>query len=784
MKRMLFNATHPEELRVAIVDGQKLLDLDIESTVRHQKKGNIYKGVVTRVEPSLEAAFVDYGAERQGFLPLKEISRSYFTDYSASTPMAQVRIQDVIKEDQELLLQVEKDERGNKGAALTTFISLAGRFLVLMPNNPKGGGISRRIEGEERAELRDAMAQLTAPPEHALIARTAGIGKTLQDLQWDLDYLLQLWKAIDNAAKERSAPFLVYQESNLVVRAIRDYLRSDIAEIIVDDPQIHERATKFMQQVMPQNLVKLKLYQDSVPLFSRFQIEHQIEAAFSRDVRLSSGGAVVIDPTEAVVTIDVNSARATKGADIEETALQTNLEAVDEIARQLRIRDIGGLIVIDLIDMTSTRNQRMVESRLQDALKADRARVQVGRISRFGLLEMSRQRLRSSIGEANYMACPRCGGAGHIRAVPSSALSILRILEEEALKENTEAIHAHLPISTATFLLNEKRHELSMIERRLATRIVIIPTGELETPHFRIRRLRSEDLAEEPEPLSYQVEMEAEESEEYAPGMPRAAAAAQQPAIGYEQMTAPPLPEPPKAPSLLRRLFSAFTSAEEPAPEKPQPQPERPASSRPRRRPQSSRRPHRGGREDARRPARSTRGKSGERRPATTGDEERKGKERAEGADAGRQPKSRGGRRGRPARRGNGGGRPPAGRSRSTPESGEAQKPGSGAAAGAASPGADDPRAAGGAGGVDPAPERGARSPADETAPSAARPEPGNEGGRLETAGPASTPASPLGGAPADSAKRSQADGVEAGAAHVDEEPREKYERESQELQP
>ncbi len=787
MKRMLFNATHPEELRVAIVDGQKLLDLDIESTVRHQKKGNIYKGVVTRVEPSLEAAFVDYGSERQGFLPLKEISRSYFTDYSASTPMAQVRIQDVIKEDQELVLQVEKDERGNKGAALTTFISLAGRFLVLMPNNPKGGGISRRIEGEERAELRDSMAQLAVPTEHALIARTAGIGKTLQDLQWDLDYLLQLWQAIDNAAKERPAPFLVYQESNLVVRAIRDYLRSDIAEIIIDDAQIHERATKFMQQVMPQNLVKLKLYQDSVPLFSRFQIEHQIEAAFSREVRLSSGGAVVIDPTEAVVTIDVNSARATKGADIEETALQTNLEAVDEIARQLRIRDIGGLIVIDLIDMTSTRNQRMVESRLQDALKVDRARVQVGRISRFGLLEMSRQRLRSSIGEANYMACPRCGGAGHIRAVPSSALSILRILEEEALKENTEAIHAHLPISTATFLLNEKRHELNMIERRLATRIVIIPTAELETPHFRIRRLRGEDLAVEAEPLSYQVEMEVEEGEEYAPGTPRAGAAAPQPAIGHEQMTAPPPlqpAQPTKSPSLLRRLFSAFTSAEEPAaPEKPEPQPER-TTPRPRRRPQSSRRAHRGGREETRRPARSTRGKPAERRPAATADEERKGKERAEGADGGRQPKSRGGRRGRPARRNNGGGgRSPAGRSRTAPESNEAQKRGAGAAEGTASQGGDDQRTGAGTAGVDTAPERTRPSPASEAAAAGARPEANASHARPETAAAAaSMPPSSFGGAPADGAEPARARGDKAGAERADEEPREKFERESQEL--
>jgi len=416
MKRMLFNATHQEELRVAIVDGQKLLDLDIETVTHHQKKGNIYKGTVTRVEPSLEAAFVDYGAERQGFLPLKEISRAYFKNYSASTPMAQVRIQDVIKEGQELVLQVEKDERGNKGAALTTFISLAGRFLVL-----------------------------------------AGIGRSFEEIQWDLDYLLNVWGAIADAAESKKAPFLIFQESNLVVRAIRDYLKSDVAEILIDDDKIYERARAFMQQVMPSNIDRLKHYTDDVPLFSRYQIEHQIESAFSRTVRLQSGGALVIDHTEAVVTIDVNSAKATKGADIEETAMNTNLEAADEIARQLRMRDLGGLIVIDMIDMMSTRNQRSVENRLIEALRIDRARVQVGKISRFGLLEMSRQRLRSSLGESNYISCPRCEGTGNIRSTTSSALSILRILEEEALKENTEAINAHLPLETATYLLRHAR---------------------------------------------------------------------------------------------------------------------------------------------------------------------------------------------------------------------------------------------------------------------------------------------------------------------------------------
>ena len=504
MKRMLFNATHPEELRVAIVDGQKLLDLDIESAIRAQRKGNIYKAVVTRVEPSLEAAFVDYGAERQGFLPLKEISRSHFKNYSPATPMAQVKIQDVLSVGQEFLIQVEKDERGTKGAALTTFISLAGRYLVLMPNNPKGGGISRQIEGDERSDLREAMAQLTVPTAHSLIARTVGIGKSVEELQWDLDFLLQLWTAVELAVADKSAPFLVYQESNLIVRAIRDYLRSDIQEIVIDQQEVFDRASRFMQQVMPHNIVRLKHYQDTVPLFSRFQIEHQIESAYSRKVTLTSGGSLVIDHTEALVSIDVNSARATKGSDIEETALQTNLEAVDELARQLRIRDLGGLIVIDLIDMSSSHNKKMVEARLHEAVRNDRARIQLGHISRFGLLEMSRQRLRSSISESNYESCVLCKGTGQIRNVTSSALSLLRILEEEALKENTEAIVAELPLDTATFLLNEKRHEVSHIENRLGTRIVILPSANLQGPQLNIRRLRSDDIDE----MGYQASHE------------------------------------------------------------------------------------------------------------------------------------------------------------------------------------------------------------------------------------------------------------------------------------
>ena len=504
MKRMLFNATHPEELRVAIVDGQKLLDLDIESAIRAQRKGNIYKAVVTRVEPSLEAAFVDYGAERQGFLPLKEISRSHFKNYSPATPMAQVKIQDVLSVGQEFVIQVEKDERGTKGAALTTFISLAGRYLVLMPNNPKGGGISRQIEGDERSNLREAMAQLTVPTAHSLIARTVGIGKSVEELQWDLDFLLQLWTAIESAVADKSAPFLVYQESNLIVRAIRDYLRSDIQEIVIDQQEVFDRASRFMQQVMPHNIVRLKHYEDTVPLFSRFQIEHQIESAYSRKVTLPSGGSLVIDHTEALVSIDVNSARATKGSDIEETALQTNLEAVDELARQLRIRDLGGLIVIDLIDMSSSQNKKMVEARLHEAVRNDRARIQLGHISRFGLLEMSRQRLRSSISESNYESCVLCKGTGQIRNVTSSALSLLRILEEEALKENTEAIVAELPLDTATFLLNEKRHEVSHIENRLGTRIVILPSVNLQGPQLNIRRLRSDDIDE----MGYQASHE------------------------------------------------------------------------------------------------------------------------------------------------------------------------------------------------------------------------------------------------------------------------------------
>ncbi len=495
MKRMLINATQPEELRVALVDGQALYDLDIETPARERKKANIYKGKITRVEPSLEAAFVQYGSERHGFLPFKEIAREYFQGDDIDP--AKASIGDVIKEGQEVVVQVEKEERGNKGAALTTFISLAGRYLVLMPNNPRAGGVSRRIEGPERNEIRDALKSLNIPEGMGLIVRTAGVGRGSEELQWDLDYLLNLWSAVQKAAETRNAPFLIYQESNVIIRALRDYLRSDIGEILIDDRDVFERAREFVEQVMPHNLQKLKFYDDRVPLFSRYQIESQIESAFQREVRLPSGGVIVIDHTEALISIDINSARATKGADIEETALKTNAEAADEIARQLRLRDLGGLIVIDFIDMGPNRNQREVENRLRDAVKVDRARVQLGRISRFGLLEMSRQRLRSSLGESTLEICGRCSGQGTIRSVESLALSVLRILEEEAMKDKTGKVLAQLPVDVATFLLNEKRGILGTIEERNGIEVILIPNRHLETPHYELQRIRSDETPEE-----------------------------------------------------------------------------------------------------------------------------------------------------------------------------------------------------------------------------------------------------------------------------------------------
>src|ERR671919_376709 len=503
VKRMLFNATQQEELRVAIVDGQKLVDLDIESAAREQRKSNIYKGIITRIEPSLEAAFVDYGEERHGFLPFKEVARSYF---KPDVDVGRARIQDALREGQELIVQVEKDERGNKGAALTTFISLAGRYLVLMPNNPRGGGVSRRVEGEDRNELRDIIDQLEIPQGMSVIGRTAAIGRTKEELEWDLSYLLQLWRAIEGAAHQQSGAFLIYQESSLVIRAIRDYFHQDIGEILIDTENIFEQAQQFMGHVMPNNVNRVKLYKDDVPLFSRFQIEHQIESAYSRAVSLPSGGAIVIDHTEALVSIDVNSARSTRGADIEETAFRTNLEAADEIARQLRLRDLGGLIVIDFIDMESARNQREVENRFRDALRYDRARVQTGKISRFGLLELSRQRLRPSLGESSHSPCPRCHGIGHIRGTESTALHILRIIQEEAMKDNTAQIVAQVPVDVATFLLNEKRTDVMSIESRFKVNVLLIPNMHLETPNYSVTRLRHDDLNQaEPLPPSYNM---------------------------------------------------------------------------------------------------------------------------------------------------------------------------------------------------------------------------------------------------------------------------------------
>ncbi|GLR25888.1 ribonuclease E/G [Limnobacter litoralis] len=490
MKRMLFNATHAEELRVAIVDGQRLIDIDIETAGREQRKSNIYKGVITRVEPSLEACFVNYGEDRHGFLPFKEISRQYFKDGS---DVSRAKIQEAITEGQELLVQVEKEERGNKGAALTTFISLAGRYLVLMPNNPRGGGVSRRIEGEERQELREALDKLEYPKGMSIIARTAGIGRSVEELQWDLNYLLQLWNAIDGAGKSANGAFLIYQESSLVIRAIRDYFHPDIGEVLIDTDDIYEQAKQFMQHVMPDMMHLVKRYRDDIPLFSRFQIEHQIETAYSRMVPLPSGGAIVIDHTEALVSIDVNSARSTRGADIEDTALKTNLEAADEVARQLRLRDLGGLIVIDFIDMEKANNQKEVEQRVKDALHFDRARVQMGKISRFGLMELSRQRIRPALNEGSHTTCPRCNGTGVIRDTESTALHVLRILQEEAMKEGTAALHAQVPVDVATFLLNEKRSEIYKLEARLKVSILLLPNKHLETPHYEVSRIRHDD---------------------------------------------------------------------------------------------------------------------------------------------------------------------------------------------------------------------------------------------------------------------------------------------------
>jgi ribonuclease E len=583
---MLFNATQQEELRVAIVDGQKLIDLDIEHAGQEQRKSNIYKAVVTRVEPSLEAVFVDYGAERHGFLPFKELTREYVQGESGDGTRA--KIAQNLKVGQELLVQVEKDERGNKGAALTTYISLAGRYLVLMPNNPRGGGVSRRVEGEDRNELREMVDQLKVPEGMSVIARTAGIGRAVEELQWDLNYLVQLWEAIKGAGEEIKAPELIYLESSLVVRAIRDLFQPDIGEILIDTPEIFDQAQSFMSTVMPANVNKVKLYKDDVPLFSRFQIEHQIETAYRRDVSLPSGGAIIIDHTEALVSIDVNSARATKGSDIEETAFRTNCEAADEIARQLRLRDLGGLVVIDFIDMESGKNQREVENRLREALRHDRARVQTGKISRFGLLELSRQRLQPALSESSYIPCPRCHGVGHIRDTASSALHILRIIQEEAMKETTGAVHAQVPVDVATFLLNEKRQDIHKIETRFKVDVLLIPNIHLETPNYEIERLRTDSEKLDLVIPSYEmVNKPVEEESPRGSGDATAKAARLEPVVKGITPAQPapiapdPTPAPRKAaapaelakpapqpapPSLWKRFMSLFTSSPAPAP--------------------------------------------------------------------------------------------------------------------------------------------------------------------------------------------------------------------------
>lgn len=572
MKRMLINATQPEELRVAMVDGQWLYDLDIENRTRIQKKSNIYKGKITRVEPSLEAAFVDFGAERHGFLPFKEIAREYMADKSSGDS-----VKDLVKEGTEVIVQVDKEERGNKGAALTTFISLPGRYMVLMPNNPRAGGISRRIEGDDRSQLRDAMRDLQVPDGMGIIVRTAGIGRSSEELQWDLDYLSQLWRAISEANAKKPAPFLIYQEGNVIIRAVRDYLKRDIDQVLIDSPQAYEEAVTFVEQVMPHYRNKIKLYEDKTPLFNRFQIETQIETAFQREVKLPSGGSIVIDPTEAMVSIDINSARATRGKDIEETAFNTNIEAAEEIARQLRLRDMGGLVVIDFIDMSSSKHQRDVENKVREALEMDRARVQVGRISRFGLLEMSRQRLRPSLGETSGHTCPRCSGQGTIRDVKSLALAMLRLIEEEASKDRSAEVRVLAPVDVATFLLNEKRAALADVEARQNTRILIIPNVNMETPHYSIERLRDDHELVSERQESFRIETIKPEDvvdsltlEDEAIDAPVAAVAAvlpkaPAPARQIEEKPVAAETKPAEAKKgLLSRIFGAlFGSAEE-----------------------------------------------------------------------------------------------------------------------------------------------------------------------------------------------------------------------------
>ena len=653
MKRMLFNATQAEELRVAIVDGQKLIDLDIESAAKEQRKSNIYKGVITRIEPSLEACFVDYGADRHGFLPFKEISRSYF---QPGVEVGRAKINEALKEGQELVVQVDKDERGNKGAALTTYVSLAGRYLVLMPNNPRGGGVSRRVDGDERAELRETMDSLEVPNGMSLIARTAAIGRQAEELQWDLNYLLQLWSAIEGAAQQQSGAFLIYLEGSLVIRAIRDYFQPEIGEILIDTDEVYEQARAFMGTVMPGNVNRVKRYRDDVPLFSRFQIEHQIETAFVRQVNLPSGGAIVIDHTEALVSVDVNSGRATKGADIEETAFRTNMEAADELARQLRLRDLGGLIVIDFIDMENQRNQREVESRLRDALRFDRARVQMGKISRFGLMELSRQRLRPALAETSYISCPRCTGTGHIRSCESAALHILRILEEEAMKENTGAVHVQVPVDVATFLLNEKRPDIQAIELRHKVTILIIPNIHLETPAHTITRLRHDDLNNEDirEPSYKMVDTPMEEAAKLSNGKEDSGKPRQEAVIKgiSPEQPAPNLPEKAVAEApgpvavqaetgIFSKILSWFRSPPKPAevapPAEPVKKPREGRGDGRRDRNDNRRGGRNGGRRDEERGERQERGNRNERNERTDRNGEKSQRDEASAANGERQ---------------------------------------------------------------------------------------------------------------------------------------------------
>jgi len=617
MKRMLVNATQEEELRVAMVDGQRLFDLDIESQSREQKKANIYKGRITRIEPSLDAAFIEYGADRHGFLPLKEVSPEYFVNEPG--PDGRINIRDVIREGQDIVVQVEKEERGTKGAALTTFISLAGRFIVLMPNNPRSGGVSRRISDADRDEMREALNDVEVPEGMGVIVRTAGVGRSPEELKWDMDYLLGIWEAIKKAAVSRPAPFLIFQDSNAIIRALRDHLANDVGEILIDDEAAYEEARQFVERAMPQNLRKLRQYSDPVPLFTRYQIESQIESAFSHTVELPSGGSIVIDHTEALVSIDINSARATKGSDIEATAYATNLEAAEEIARQLRLRDLGGLIVIDFIDMGPQRNQRDVENRLRDAVHMDRARVQIGKISRFGLLEMSRQRLRPSLGESAHQTCPRCSGMGNIRSVESLALAVLRLIGEETRKDRTSKVIAQLPVDVANYLLNEKREWIRTIEARDNLQIVLVANPELQTPNYTLRRVRDDQTTlPENAVASYQLAVPAEdkpqESDDVGPQRPKVQAPAvasilpSTPAPTPAPVAAAPAPVVPMAGLLTRLKIWLLGSGQPaaPAPEVAAPRrPEQGQRSRGDGRPQQGR--HRGPGGDRSGPRRGTR---------------------------------------------------------------------------------------------------------------------------------------------------------------------------------